>query len=159
MFKCLADGKQVSEKKIAVWGRDLVIKEYVNGVGKSSFQDLCGSAHSAADYLALASNLKILILTDIPKMQLKHRNEARRFITLIDALYENKIKLVLSASTSVIDLLSGEIIPELDDSQRLLMDDLKLSQHVIFVCSIHSLLHYLQGLKNYLPLNVRFLVS
>jgi protein AFG1 len=92
-----------------------------------SFQDLCGSSHSAADFLALASSLQILILTDVPKMQLKHKNEAKRFITLIDTLYENKIKLVLSAATNISDLLTGEVTTDLDESQRLLMDDLKLS--------------------------------
>jgi len=93
-----------------------------------TFQELCVSSHSAADFLALASNLKILILTDIPKMQLKHKNEARRFITLIDTLYENKIKLVLTAFTHVSDLLTGDIITDLDDSDRLLMDDLKMKK-------------------------------
>jgi protein AFG1 len=104
------------------------LKECVGDVGKMTFQELCVSSHSAADFLALASNLKILILTDIPKMQLKHKNEARRFITLIDTLYENKIKLVLTAFTHVSDLLTGDIITDLDDSDRLLMDDLKMKK-------------------------------
>ena len=96
------------------------------------FQELCGSPHSAADFLALATNINVLILTDIPRIKLEHRNEARRFITLIDTLYENKVKLIVSAESPIKDLLSGEIGKStIDDSDRMLIDDLKLnSAHV-----------------------------
>ena len=124
---------QVTEKRIPIWGRQLLIKEYVENVAKISFQDLCVSCHSAADYLELASNIKILIVTNVPRMKLENRNEARRFITLIDTLYENRVKLLLSCSAPITELLSGEIQnqTQLDDSQRLLLDDLKLTaKHV-----------------------------
>lgn len=69
------------------------------------------------------------MVTDIPRMTLDHRNEARRFITFIDTMYENKTKLLISAETEIMDLFTGDVASAqpLGDGHRLLMDDLKLT--------------------------------
>jgi protein AFG1 len=137
----LTSGHEVAPKKVETWGRFFHIPQLsTNGIAKVSFQELCGEAHSAADFLALASQIKVLVLTDIPKMSVAHRNEARRFITLMDTLYENKIKLVCSAEAPIVDLLSGEPLKSarLDSSERLLMDDLKLSTEQVICRKIES---------------------
>jgi protein AFG1 len=96
VFSHLTKGHRVHPHHIPLWGRQLKIPHYCKGIAKISFGELCGAPHSAADFLALVSEVHTLILTDIPRLTLKYRNEARRFITLIDTLYENKVNFLLS---------------------------------------------------------------
>ena len=78
-------------------GRDLPVPRAVGGVARLSFDDLCVAARGAADYLALAQHFHTLFIDNIPRLRTDKRNEAVRFVTLIDALYEHKVKLVASA--------------------------------------------------------------
>ncbi|KAJ3237185.1 hypothetical protein HDU78_004209 [Chytriomyces hyalinus] len=127
----------VSPRTMTFLGRTLTIPETCERSAKASFKLLCGSPHSAADFLQLASHFDTLILTDVPKMSLTQRNEARRFITLIDALYENKAKMYMSSETEASLLLVGDQDDttsssgakkerDLTAADRQLMDDLKL---------------------------------
>ena len=61
------------------------------------FDALCGQPLGAGDYLALATHFEALVLDDIPRLSPDNFDEARRFITLVDALYEHRVKLVASA--------------------------------------------------------------
>ncbi len=79
-----------------VQGREINIMA-ASGTARANFSDLCARALGAADYLAIAKNFTTLILENVPKIGAHNRNEAKRFVTLIDALYENKTKLVISA--------------------------------------------------------------
>ncbi|MCF6444449.1 cell division protein ZapE [Nereida sp. MMG025] len=85
---------------LRVKGRDVVIPAFHNGVARASFYDLCGKPLGAADYLALAETVKVLVLEDIPSLGRSNFNEAKRFVTLIDALYEAQIRLICSAAAS-----------------------------------------------------------
>jgi cell division protein ZapE len=79
-------------------GRDIVIPEFSSGVGKASFRDLCANPLGPGDYLAIAKALRVLVITEIPELSIANNNEAKRFVTLIDALYEAGVKLVASAA-------------------------------------------------------------
>ena len=81
-------------------GRDIILPEFKNGAARASFADLCEEALGPGDYLELAENIKVLFLTDIPILSAAKNNEAKRFVTLIDALYEAKTKVIISASAS-----------------------------------------------------------
>lgn len=83
---------------LKVKGRDVTIPRFHNGVGRASFFDLCGNALGPADYLEISHALRVLILDDIPRLSRDNFNEARRFVTLIDALYEAKVRLICSAA-------------------------------------------------------------
>ncbi|MFK4871298.1 cell division protein ZapE [Novosphingobium sp. ZW T3_23] len=85
-------------------GRMLHVPKSLKGVGVFSFKRLCGEARGAADYLAIARAYHTVILVGIPRMGPDHRNEAARFVTLIDALYENKVKLIAAADAAPEDL-------------------------------------------------------
>jgi cell division protein ZapE len=78
-------------------GRTLHVPKSVKGVGVFSFKRLCGEARGAADYLAVAQRFHTVILVGIPVLTRDMRNEAARFVTLIDALYEHKVKLLAAA--------------------------------------------------------------
>jgi cell division protein ZapE len=82
---------------LRVKGRDVVIPRFHNGMARARFHDLCGQPLGAADYLALAEAVRVLLLDDIPSLGRSNFNEARRFVTLIDALYEARVRLICSA--------------------------------------------------------------
>jgi cell division protein ZapE len=81
-----------------VQGRDVVLPRHWGGVARASFTDLCARPLGPADYLAIAEAVRVLILDDIPILSRARNNEAKRFVTLIDALYEGRVKLICSAA-------------------------------------------------------------
>ncbi|HEY5712888.1 MAG TPA: cell division protein ZapE [Allosphingosinicella sp.] len=78
-------------------GRTLHVPKSLKGVAVFSFNRLCGEARGAPDYLAIARHYHTVIIVGIPRMGPENRNEAARFVTLIDALYEHKVKLLAAA--------------------------------------------------------------
>jgi len=79
-------------------GRTLHVPKALKGVAVFSFKRLCAEARGASDYLAVARHFHTVIIVGIPRMGPENRNEAARFVTLIDALYEYKVKLLASAA-------------------------------------------------------------
>ena len=92
------DRSKVPSEDIDVGGgRTLHVPKSLKGVAVFSFKRLCGEARGAADYLAIARRYHTVIIVEIKVMMADMRNEAMRFMTLIDALYEHKVKLLASA--------------------------------------------------------------
>lgn len=91
-------GGQVSPLMLIVKSREVVLPSFSNGVARSTFFDLCGVPLGAADYLAIADAVRVLIVEDIPRLSRSNFNEAKRFVTLIDALYEARVRLICSAA-------------------------------------------------------------
>jgi cell division protein ZapE len=83
---------------LPVNGREVVLPRFANGVGRASFWELCARPLGPADYLAIAQAIRVLVLEDIPQLSASNYNEAKRFVTLIDALYEARVRLVASAA-------------------------------------------------------------
>ena len=83
---------------LKVKGRDVTLPAFGSGVARARFWELCGAALGPADYLAIADAVRVLVLEDIPRLGRSNFNEAKRFVTLIDALYEAKVRLVASAA-------------------------------------------------------------
>jgi len=92
------DSAHVPSEELAVGtGRSLHVPKSLKGVAVFSFKRLCAEARGAADYLAIARRFHTVIIVGIPVMGPEKRNEAARFVTLIDALYEHKVKLIAGA--------------------------------------------------------------
>jgi cell division protein ZapE len=89
--------KVPSEELDVGGGRTLHVPKSLKGVAVFSFKRLCGEPRGAADYLAIARRYHTMIIVGIPMMGPEMRNEAARFMTLIDALYEHKVKLLAGA--------------------------------------------------------------
>lgn len=85
---------------LIVQKREVVLPAYRNGVARARFYDLCGKPLGPADYLAIAEAVRVLVLEDIPRLSRSNFNEAKRFVTLIDALYEARVRLVASAAAA-----------------------------------------------------------
>ncbi|KAI8581318.1 hypothetical protein K450DRAFT_232479 [Umbelopsis ramanniana AG] len=127
LTKDLTGGGKMAPMTLDFLSRQLQIPEQANGVARMTFDDLCKKPLSAADYLELVKKFHTIIITDIPRMTMKHRAEARRFITLIDAMYESKTKLIASGETGILEIFNAEEGGnEFNDDFRLMMDDLKL---------------------------------
>jgi cell division protein ZapE len=90
-------------------GRILRAPKSLKGVAVFSFKRLCAEARGASDYLAIARRYHSVIIVGIPQMSRENRNEAARFVTLIDALYEQKVKLIAAAAA-----VPAELYPEGD---------------------------------------------
>jgi protein AFG1 len=78
-------------RKLPLWGRELTVPESSGHVARFTFDDLCNHPLSAADYLEITSKFPTVFVEDVPKLTLSERDQARRFITFIDACYENKV--------------------------------------------------------------------
>lgn len=91
------DAEHVPSEELVVQGRALRVPKALKGVAVFSFKKLCGEARGAADYLAIARRYHTVILVGIPRLGPEMRNEAARFVQLIDALYEHKVKLLAAA--------------------------------------------------------------
>lgn len=94
----LTGGAAGAVLKLPVNGREVAVPRYANGVGRATFWELCARPLGPADFLAIAAALRVLILEEIPQLSSSNFNEAKRFVTLIDALYEAKVRLICSAA-------------------------------------------------------------
>lgn len=93
------DAANVPTEKLDVGGgRTIHVPKSLKGVGVFSFKRLCGEPRGASDYLAIAQRFHTVIIVGIPRMGPENRNEAIRFTKLIDALYENRVKLFATAA-------------------------------------------------------------
>ena len=97
-FKGLTGKARGRPATLRVHGRDVEIPEEATGVARFSFDDLCRKPLGASDYMAIARAFHTIIIDAIPVMREADRNEAKRFITLIDTLYDRHVKLVASAA-------------------------------------------------------------
>jgi cell division protein ZapE len=98
--------KVPSEELDVGGGRTMHVPKSLKGVAVFSFKRLCGEPRGAADYLAIAQRFHTVIIVGIPVMGPEMRNEAARFVTLIDALYEHKVKLLAAADADPAGLYS-----------------------------------------------------
>ncbi len=93
-------GGQAEPLVLHVNKRKVELPGFHNGVARASFYDLCGKSLGPADYLALADAARVLVLENIPQLGRSNFNEAKRFVTLIDALYEARVRLICTAAAT-----------------------------------------------------------
>lgn len=100
----LTHGAPNEPLKIEVQGRILRVDKHAQGIAWLTFGELCMRPLGANDYLSLAKVCHTLLLQGIPAMTREERNEAKRFVTLIDALYDHRVKLIATAAVAPDDL-------------------------------------------------------
>ena len=131
-FKRAVGDEEVKETTIRHKGRTLPIRESTeSGVARFTFSELCEEPLGALDYIAIAKRFHTVFLDDVPKMKASQKTEAKRFIVLVDALYDNQVRLVIRADCGP-DLLfthkPGEV--QMDEGHQELLDFLKVSDDV-----------------------------
>ncbi len=98
IWRDISGGGGGSPLRLTVKGREVEIPVFRNGAGRASFWDLCAKPLGPADYLALAEAVRVLLLEDVPQLSSENYNEAKRFVTLVDSLYEARVRLVMTAA-------------------------------------------------------------
>lgn len=152
-FKFLGDFQHDPPHKDSqhVWGREITVPKASGKACWFTFNELIGSATGAADYLELVRHYDAFIVTEVPGMNYRSRDLARRFITFLDAVYESRAKLVLTTavpltqlfmSRNEIDNMLDEAaktsdaakkgqqqkkVSDVDDAMRMMMDDLGMN--------------------------------
>ncbi len=114
-FAGLVRDAEVQSHVFKVQGRRLMVPECASGVARFHFDDLCRAPLAAADYLTLATHFHTLVIEGIPVLAKEERDVARRFMTLIDALYEHRVKLVCTAEVPPDQIYrTGQLAPEFE---------------------------------------------
>ena len=108
IFKTLSIGFKIISENVEVSGRKINIPEVAAGVARISFDDLCNKPLAAADYIEIALRYKGIIIDEIPNLNDNLRNETRRFIWLVDALYDKNCFLIANANADFSDIYTGE---------------------------------------------------
>ena len=103
----LTEGAASEPDTVFVKGRAIKVSRTARGVAWFTFSELCTEALGAEDYISVGRRYHTLILDQVPKLNEERRNEAKRFVTLIDALYELKVNLVMAAETSPHEIYRG----------------------------------------------------
>ena len=99
-FRALTGREVGAPRKLIVTGREMTVPQAIDGVARFDFHQLCEVPLGASDYLAIARDFHTVVIDAIPTMGFEKRNEARRFIWLIDALYDMHVKLIASAEAA-----------------------------------------------------------
>jgi cell division protein ZapE len=97
MYEKLADGRD-EDVRLDIEGREIKALRRSGGVVWFDFKTLCGGPRSQNDYLVLAQRFHTLVLSEVPQMSAAMASEARRFVWLVDVLYDQKVKLLTSAA-------------------------------------------------------------
>jgi protein AFG1 len=128
LFKVFAEREndRIRQRVLSVNGRDMQLQRTCGRVADCEFDELCDRPLGAADYIAIAQLFHTLIIRNIPRMTEKHKTQARRFITLIDTLYEQRVRVLFSAEVPFRILFQSDKDKDSapDDEDRKLMDDL-----------------------------------
>lgn len=110
-------GRRLTSVSLPVYGRKVIVPiASENGIARFTFNELCRSPLGPADYITICNAFHTVFLEDIPQMSIYQKNEARRFLSFVDAAYESKVQLFCTAASSPDELF--QLIPSDDPLQE-----------------------------------------
>jgi cell division protein ZapE len=109
-FRALANSEIVFDTELTVLKRQLACRALADEIAWFDFEVLCNTPRAAQDYIELARDYHTLFLSNVPIMDESMDDRARRFIYLIDELYDRRVKLILSADAQPVDLYNGDML-------------------------------------------------
>jgi len=112
LFRKLTKNKNKQEKILLIKGRKFTIKNYYEGIARFDFNDLCNKNIGAEDYIKIADVCKYILIESLPNFNENNSNHQQRFITLIDIIYEKKVKLIISSVSNLNKLSSAKSLLE-----------------------------------------------
>lgn len=107
-FAALAPGQAEHDTVLSVEGRDIPVRSVADDVVWFDFAALCEGPRSQNDYIELAMEYHAVLLSNVPVMDEKKEDAARRFISLVDEFYDHGVKLIISAAAGIADIYQGE---------------------------------------------------
>lgn len=99
-WKILTEGRRETPVTIDFRGRQIVLNRTVGDAVRVTFEELCAKPLAAADYLAIMARFRTMFIDHVPALDMSRRNEAKRFILLVDTLYDHRARVVISAAAS-----------------------------------------------------------
>ncbi|XP_043263446.1 putative ATPase N2B [Colletes gigas] len=126
-YLCSKENDIVRPRTICIRGRNVNFQRTCGQVLDSTFEELCDRPLGASDYLELSQVFHTVFIRDVPQLDFRFKSQTRRFITLIDTLYDNRVRVVISAAVPHTKLFVAEGNTDYTDEKRMLMDDLKIS--------------------------------
>ena len=111
-FRIISKDKKKASQSLDIKGREILIKEFYEGVVRFTFEELCGKNLGAEDYLEIVKVSKFMVIDQIPKFDDINSNQQHRFITLIDILYDKKIPIAVTAEKNLDKLTSSKSLKE-----------------------------------------------
>ena len=127
LFNVLS-GKQFTTHVIEVKTRKIIIDNYVSGIAKFDFKDLCFQNYGSEDYIEICKIVKIFFIENIPNFTDETINEQYRFINLIDIIYDNKLSLVATATVPINQLTSSAKLTKVFQRTLSRLNELTASQ-------------------------------
>ncbi|XP_075233721.1 putative ATPase N2B [Lycorma delicatula] len=125
---CTMENDIIRPRTLTIMGRNVTFAKTCGQVLNSTFEELCDRALGPSDYLLISQVFHTVLIHDVPQLSLRLRSQARRFITLIDTLYDNRVRVVISSDVSPTELfLKDHSDANTTDEQRVLMDDLDIT--------------------------------
>eukprot|EP00079_Xenopus_tropicalis_P011395 XP_002937207.2 PREDICTED: lactation elevated protein 1 isoform X1 [Xenopus tropicalis] len=110
-------------------GRELKLHKACGSIADCTFEELCDRPLGASDYLEMCKNFDTVFIRRIPHLDMTQRSQARRFITLIDAFYDHKVRVVCSADRPLQSLFLQKV-PKVEEESKILLDDLGLNEEL-----------------------------
>ena len=107
LWRTVTGGEEPQQLELTIKGRQVQVPMAALGAARFSFADLCEKPLGATDYLKIAQSFHTLFIEDIPNFTAEKRNEAKRFINLIDTIYDAGVKLVATAAAAPTELNAG----------------------------------------------------
>eukprot|EP01135_Chromosphaera_perkinsii_P009253 Nk52_evm5s1705 gene=Nk52_evmTU5s1705 len=128
--ECGTKVPHMKPEELKVYGRPVKIPRAADSVAVFTFEELCCNPFSAADYLELSQRYSTIVMENIPRLGQSNKIEARRFINLVDSLYDQRVKFLCSAAAPPDQLFEATVIADHSSTaSRQLMDDLGLTAH------------------------------
>jgi protein AFG1 len=166
-FAELSEGQAAAPAVVQVMmGRHLDVPLAAGYACMFDFHELCGKAVAAADYIALVGQYHTLVLRDVPVFSAATRAEAYRFVTLVDVMYEHRVRLVCSAEALPFELFKHIVTPEQaremrragsgsrwDESKQVVDDNLGFAKDrtISRLAEMQSVEHLLAHAQQYAP--------
>ena len=107
-FVSLANNQKISKEPITINGREIKINARTKTVLYCDFRQLCMEPRSANDFIEISNNFSTVLVDNVPELTDVLRDPTRRFIYLVDEFYDRRVKLLVRAEQSILDLYQGE---------------------------------------------------
>ena len=109
-FRTITKNKKKSSISINVKGRDFKIENFYEGIVRINFNKLCNQNLGAEDYLEIIKNCKFLIVEQVPQFNDTNSNQQKRFITLLDVIYDKGIPMAITAKQNISEFTSSRLL-------------------------------------------------